>query len=57
MSETPVLEFDTASCVPPDDNRPAERPGINTLVEGIRANTPACAGAGMPAPGNPRQVP
>jgi ParB family transcriptional regulator, chromosome partitioning protein len=47
MQETPVLEFATASCLPPDDNRPPERPG---LVEAIRANTQLVPGLVCPHP-------
>ncbi len=55
MSETerPVLAFDTASCLPPDDNRPGERPGINSLIEGIRANSQLVPGLICPHPDIP----
>jgi ParB/RepB/Spo0J family partition protein len=50
MSETPILEFETTSCLPPEDNRPAARPGINELIEGIRANTQLVPGLVCPHP-------
>jgi ParB/RepB/Spo0J family partition protein len=53
MPETPVLEFDTASCLPPEDNRPGDRPGIQCLVEGIRANTQLVPGLICPHPDLP----
>ena len=50
MTEMSVLEFDTASCLPPEDNRPADRPGINSLIEGIRANGQLVPGLVCPHP-------
>ena len=47
MSETPVREFDTDSCLPPEDNRPAERPG---LAEAIFAHTQLVPGLLCPHP-------
>ena len=57
MTDTPILELETSLCLASEDNRPAARPGNNSLVEGIRVERPACAGAGMPAPRLARQIP
>jgi ParB-like chromosome segregation protein Spo0J len=50
MSETTVQEFDTTSCLPPEDNRPTDRPGINDLIEGIRAHGQLVPGLVCPHP-------
>jgi ParB/RepB/Spo0J family partition protein len=50
MSDTAVREFEITTCLPPDDNRPAERPGINHLIEGIRANGQLVPGLLCPHP-------
>lgn len=50
MTEMSVLEFDTASCLPPEDNRPADRPGIHSLIEAIRINTQCVPGLICPHP-------
>jgi ParB/RepB/Spo0J family partition protein len=54
MSETLVREFDTGTCLPPEDNRPAERPGIQSLIAGIRAHGQLVPGLICPhdLPGN-----
>lgn len=50
MSETSILQLKTQDCRPADDNRPAERPGIKSLVDGIRANGQLVPGLVCPHP-------
>ena len=50
MKETPVLEFETDDCLPPEDHSPATRPGIQTLIEAIRAHTQLVPGLLCPHP-------
>jgi ParB/RepB/Spo0J family partition protein len=53
LRETPVLEFEPSSCRAPEDNRPADRPGSQNLIDGIRANGQLVPGLVCPHPDFP----
>jgi ParB family chromosome partitioning protein len=36
LPEFPIHDHDTALCLPPEDNRPGDRPGIHQLINSIR---------------------